>query len=139
MLFSVVRYPSISASELNHDLQLINNWTYQWKLSFNPQPKQAVEVLFPKKNKTPVDEHKHLWLTLDPKFTKHIISKSKVARKNIDILKHLYPYLPLTTLDQLYKIYIRSHLHYCDIIFHVPHLRNCFDPSFYIKYNYGNA
>ena len=62
-------------------------------------------------------------------FEKHVISKSKVARKNIGILKHLYPYHPLTTLDQLYKIYIRSHLDYCDVIFHVPPLRNFFDGS----------
>ena len=83
MLFSVVRHPSISASELNDDLQLVNNWAYQWKLSFNPEPKkQAVEVLFSKNNKysvhhpiffngievTRVDEHKHLVLTLDPQI-----------------------------------------------------------------------
>ena len=128
-------------SELNDDLQLNNNWAYQWKMSFNPEPnKQAVEVLFSKRNKSPVhppiffngievtrvDEHKHLGLNVDPKLTfeKHIISKSKVARKNIGILKHLYPYIPLTTLDQLYKIYIRSRLDYCDIIFHVPPLSN---------------
>ena len=101
--------------------QLINNWAYQWKLSFNPEPsKQAVEVVSQKEKMyghgllvrgmvhppiffnrievTRVDEQKHLGLM----FEKHIISKSQVARKNISILKHLYPYLPLTTLDQLY-------------------------------------
>ena len=29
----------------------------------------------------------------------------------------------------MYKIFIRSHLDYCDIIFHVPPLNNCFDYS----------
>ena len=49
LLFSVVRHPAISASELNDDLQLVNNWAYQWKLSFNPEPnKHAVEVVFQK-------------------------------------------------------------------------------------------
>ena len=62
-------------------------------------------------------------------FKKHIISKCKVARRNIGILKHFYPYLPLTTLDQLHKIYIRSQLDYCDIFFHLPPLRNHFDAS----------
>ena len=46
-LFSVVKDPLISASELNHDLGTIHQWAYQWKMEFNPDPtKQATEVLF---------------------------------------------------------------------------------------------
>ena len=61
MLFSIVHNPLISASDLNHDLQMISNWAYQWKMSFNPQQdKQAVEVLFSnKKNKV---QHPSLFL-----------------------------------------------------------------------------
>ena len=33
MLLSVARNSSISALELNHDLQLINNWAYQSKMN----------------------------------------------------------------------------------------------------------
>ena len=41
----------ISASvTLNEDLNLISNWTYAWKMSFNPDPsKQAEEITFSKK------------------------------------------------------------------------------------------
>ena len=47
MLFSIVHDPNTTASELNHDLETISKWAYQWKLSFNPeQAKQAIEVLF---------------------------------------------------------------------------------------------
>ena len=36
-----------SASHLNNDLSKIKNWAFQWKISFNPDPrKQAQEVLF---------------------------------------------------------------------------------------------
>ena len=50
MLFYVVHDPSRSLLELNHDLQLINNWADQWKMSFHPEStKQAVEVLFSNK------------------------------------------------------------------------------------------
>ena len=50
MLYSVVHDPNVSANELNHDLKLINDWAYQWKMSFNPDVnKQAVEVLFSQK------------------------------------------------------------------------------------------
>ena len=47
MLFSIVNDPILTASELNHDLNVINQWAYQWKLEFNPDPnKQATELLF---------------------------------------------------------------------------------------------
>ncbi len=52
MLYSVVVDPSSSASDLNHDLDLISQWAFQWKMAFNPDPnKQATEVLFLCKNK----------------------------------------------------------------------------------------
>ena len=54
MLFSVVHDPLVTAEELNHDLKLINNWSYQWKMSFNPDiNKQAVEVTFSQKRVVP--------------------------------------------------------------------------------------
>ena len=47
MLFSIVHDPVLSAAELNHDLKAINDWAYQWKMHFNPEPtKKAIEVLF---------------------------------------------------------------------------------------------
>ena len=50
MLFSIVKDPIISANELN----IINQWAYQWKMEFNPDPsKQATEVLFSCKKNRP--------------------------------------------------------------------------------------
>ena len=47
MLFSTVKNPVISANDLKHDLKVIHEWGYQWKLKFNPDPsKQATELLF---------------------------------------------------------------------------------------------
>ena len=47
-LFSTVYDQKISADELNHDLQLISQWAFQWKMSFNPDPtKPAEEIIFP--------------------------------------------------------------------------------------------
>ena len=44
--FSTVKDPIISANDLNHDLDIINQWAHQWKMEFNPDPtKQATEVL----------------------------------------------------------------------------------------------
>ena len=35
MLFSVVNNHAMSANELNHDLKVISQWAYQWKMNFN--------------------------------------------------------------------------------------------------------
>ena len=74
-LFLVVNDPNISANELDKDLELISEWAYKWKMSFNPyKNKQAQEVVFLQKqskpkhpqllfNKTPVaysSSQKHL-------------------------------------------------------------------------------
>ena len=37
-LYSIVNVPKLSSEELNHDLDLINKWAHQWKMSFNPDP-----------------------------------------------------------------------------------------------------
>ena len=141
MLFS---NPTITASELNHDVDKISGWAYQWKMSFNPEPtKQAVEVLFSQKRidcyhpplffngsmVIKVNAHKHLGLILDSKltFVNHINDKIKVCKKVIGILRYLSTYLPLKTLDQMYKLFVRPHFDYGDVIYHIPHLSNPFD------------
>ena len=137
MLFSIVKDPATSANDLNHDLDTIRQWAHQWKMEFNPDPsKQATEVLFSCKRSSPyhpqlifngtavqrVDEQKHLGLVLDSSlsFRKHLNEKIIKAKKNLGIIKHLSKYLPLKTLDQMYKALVRSHLDYCDIIYHIP-------------------
>ena len=129
--------PSKQATELNHDSNIINQWADQWKMGFNPDPsKQATELLFSCKQKSPthpslffngtlvpkVNEQKHLGLILDSKlsFERHINEKIIKAKRGIGIIKYLSKYLPLITLDQMYKALVRSHLDYCDIIYHIP-------------------
>ena len=46
------------------------------------------------------------------------------TKKIIGFLKHLSKCLPLKTLDQMYKALVRSHLDYCDIIYHIPPVLN---------------
>ena len=150
-LFSIVNDPNTSACELNHDLKLISQWALQWKMSFNPDPtKQAVQVLFSRKTRKiahpeiffndtqvkTVNEHKHLGLTLDTKltFASHIDDKLKKARKGLGIIKTLSSYLSVKTLDQIYKIYVRPHLDFCDVIYHLPCITNPFDSSINLKY-----
>ena len=52
--FSVVNNPAISVNELNHNLKVINQWAYQWKMNFNPDlNKQATKLLFSFKKNSP--------------------------------------------------------------------------------------
>ena len=47
LLFSKVKDSSLSHFDLNCDLETINQWARQWKMSFNPdRNKQVTEVLF---------------------------------------------------------------------------------------------
>ena len=145
-LYSVVKDPITSAAELNHDLKIISEWANQWKMSFNPDPtKPAEEILFSQK-KNPVvhpplffngvevkrvTEHKHLGLILDPllNFAAHIKEKSAKARKGIGLIKHLRSYLPTDALISIYTAHVRSHLDYCDFIFHIPELLGNFSTN----------
>ena len=75
---------------------------------------------------TKVNDQKHLGLILDSSlsFEKHLNEKIIKAKKHIGIIKHLSNFLPLNTLDQMYKALLRSHLDYCDIIYHMPSDQN---------------
>ena len=144
MLYSIVSDPLASAAELNHDLEQINAWAYQWKMSFNPDPtKQAVEITFSQKKVKPchpplyfngslvkiVSNHKHLGLILDSNlsFSYHIDEKIATAKRGIGIIKHLSNYCPVKTLDQIYKMFVRPYLDYYDVIYNAPFIVNEFD------------
>ena len=106
-------------------------------MSFNPDPqKQAVELILLRKqievdhpeirfDNTPVmrvNDHKHLGIILDSKlsFSTHIKSAISKTRKGIGLLRYLSRYLPMHTLSELYKLYVRPHLDFGDVIYHIP-------------------
>ena len=73
-----------------------------------------------------VSEHKHLGLILQSNlsFEKHLFEKMAIAKSHIGIIKHLNRFLPFKTLNLMYKALVRSHLDYCDIIYHIPSFTN---------------
>ena len=153
--FTIVQDSTTAANDMNHDLELIKQWANDWRMSFNPDPqKQAVELIFSRKriaidhpvvlfNDIPVkqvNEHKHLGIVLDSKlsFSAHIKSAISKTRKGIGLLKYLSKYLPRHTLNELYKLYVRPHLDYGDVIYHIPakiceFSQNTFLPNFMEK------
>ena len=55
-LILTVTDAALSNSHLNNDLSKINDWTYKWKKSFNPDSaKAAHEVVFSQKKNNNVD------------------------------------------------------------------------------------
>ena len=81
-IFSVTHEINVSASEMNNDL--INDWAFQWKMSFNPDSSKKVQniifssqlektahtlLVFSKSNVSQDNSQKHLRVTLDFKLT----------------------------------------------------------------------
>ena len=71
-------------------------------------------------------EHTHLGMILDSKlnFHSHIREAIIKARRGIRIIRFLSKYVSRDVLDQIYKLYVRPHLDYGDIIYHK------YDPEF---------
>ena len=57
------------------------------------------------------------------------MKKILIARKGIGMIKYLSNYLPISTLDQIYKMYIRPHLDFSDVIYHIPKISDVSGPS----------
>ena len=134
-VFTPVKDVQVTHEQLVKDLETVSKWGYQWKMVFNPDiTKQAVEVIFSvKKKKThhpdlnfngiPVareDHTKHLGVYLDSRlnFSKHIHEAVRNATKGLSLLKYLSKYVPRDILNLSYKLYVRPHLDYGDVIYH---------------------
>ena len=134
-VFNVVFVTDISAEVLNQDLSAVQDWAYQWKMSFNPDPaKQAEQVIFSTtvfKAEHPaiyicgsevetVPDHKHIGLILDEtfNFAEHIKEAIIKVRSGIGIIRFLSKYVHRDVLDQMYKLYVRPHLDYGDVVYH---------------------
>lgn len=136
-LFHTSHDPTTSTNILNQDLATITSWANQWKMVFNPDiTKQAVEIVFTTRsnpttysdlsfNGIPVkkvNETKHLGVILDSKlsFKSHLEAKMKKATKGVGMIKIIFPYVSRKTLEDIYKMYIRPHLDYADVLYHIP-------------------
>ena len=134
-LFSVIFDKDLPAKNLNDDLNRINNWAFQWKMSFNPDPnKHAQEVLFSRKIQKSSQNYliliannniakqtltqKHLGMFLDTKldFQEHFKSIFSKFNKTIGLLRKLHHILLRSPLLTTYKSFIRPHLDYGGII-----------------------
>ena len=141
-LFSIVKNELSTGLDLNKDLEKVRMWAWQGKMQFNAD--KTEEVIFSWKKSRPCHpvlklgndeiktslEHKHLGMTLDNKlgFQSHIREAILKARRGIGMIKYLSKYISREVLDQFYKLYIRPHLEYGDIIYHK------FDPTMHLEF-----
>ena len=56
----------------------------------------------------------------DKDETQNIKTAITKSRRGIGLLRYLSKYLPRHTLNELYKLYVRPHLDYGDVIYHIP-------------------
>ena len=155
-LFSVVKDPLTSAVSLNNDLFKIQQWAYQWKMIFNPDPsKQAQEIVFTRKcslvhhpplsfNGSIVQKsslQKHLGVFLDEKlsFNHHLKFIIDKTTKGIGILRKLRHYIPRKSLLTIYKSFIKSHIDYADVIYDQPNNSSLVKRIESIQYNVALA
>ena len=76
-------------------------------------------------------------------FQSHIREVILKARRGIGLIKYLSKYVSREVIDQAYKLYMRPHLDYGDIIYHRfdPESRQymyhliCLDEYFHLIYN----
>ena len=150
--FSVIRNNQSLAQNLNEDLNKINHWTFQWKMSFNPDPgKQAQEVIFSRKLQKSVypplhfnniavtlsTTQEHLGMLLGVKLDfqghfKKIYSKVNMAIGLLLKLHHTLPRLPLLTI---HKCFIRPRLVYSDIIYGQSYIASFHQKIESVQYN----
>ena len=119
---------------------------------FNPDlSKQAQEVTFSRKIKILLHPtllfinislsnslfQKHLRLTLNIKlsFSEHIKSITKKISKTMVLLRKFQQILPSSSLLTIYKTFIRSRLHYADIIYDQAYNSDFHDKLESVQYN----
>ena len=65
-------------------------------------------------------KHLGVYLDTDLGFSKHIKEAILTALKGVSLLKYLSKFVDRNVLDLSYKLYVRSHLDYSEVISHNP-------------------
>ena len=122
-LFSVVHVINTPTTELNSDLKKINDWAFQWKMTFNPDcSREAQEIIFSRKLKnvthpslffnkdyvSQVNSQTHLGVILDIKLTfeEHLKNVFTKTNKTIGLLQKLSNLLARQPLVTIYKAFV---------------------------------
>ena len=113
------------ADKLNNALSNINNWANRWLVTFNPNKTESVCFSRKRSNNKPpllmnntlikdVKEHKHLGVVLqsNAKWKTQVESIITKCQKRLNILSSLKFKFKRSTLETLYKSFIRPCMEY---------------------------
>ena len=134
-LFARVSDVNSTHEQITTDLITITSWANQWKMKFNPDlSKQAIEVIFSHKHNKPLHpalvfngipvarekNTKHLGIELDERLTfrKHIHNSISKANSGLALMKYLSSFVSRKIIELTYKLYVRPHLDYGDVLYH---------------------
>ena len=135
-LYHVVTDADVSTDVLNHDLKAVENWAFQWKMSFNPTKQVEQVIFFSSLSKVHIPQ----FISITQQLLQfHIINTWVIkTRRDIGIIRYMARYAHRDYLDQMCKLYLRTHSDYGDVVFHSQnlHLRSMLEST---KYNAGLA
>ena len=137
---------------MKNDVLKINNWAYQWKISFNPDlSKQSEEYIFSRNIKKPshpvlifhnnqviqTPYQKHLGLFLYGKFIfgEHLSYITNKVNTCIGLLRKLQKRLRSRLLVNIRKSFIRPHFDYGDVIFDQAYNKSFHENLEFLQYN----
>jgi hypothetical protein len=131
VLYTVVENPETSAELLNYNLEIIDAWSKQWLVTFNPTKTKLMNITL-KKNAdmnchplyfggttlNAVSNQRHLGLefTNNLKWSTHIDKLIENVSTLCDIMQKLKRKLDRKTLEHIYFSFIRPKLEYGSII-----------------------
>ncbi|KAL4223605.1 hypothetical protein ACF0H5_017074 [Mactra antiquata] len=111
---------------LNHDLNIISQWSKQWLVSFNPVKTEVLyygngeppNLIFDDTVLIPVEKHKHLGVTLDSncKWSTHINTIISSSSKILGILRKIKYTVSRKALNQIYLSFLRPQLEYACVV-----------------------
>ena len=116
---------------MNHDLEVLNDWSTKWKMEFNPAKTKVMYFNLRDRNDNPhlyfqncelehVASHKHLGLYFsnDAKWSTHINTILAKAHLKLNLLRKLKYKVNRSTLSRMYITFIRPLLEYASNVWH---------------------
>ena len=73
-----------------------------------------------------VKQTQHLGVILDYKlsFQAHMNAKLSKVKQGLGLLKQCFQFAPRKSVEDIYKMLIRPHLDYADVLFHTPDIQS---------------
>ena len=151
-LFSTVTDPNVTTNQTNKDLHNISTCAYQWKMDFNADiSKQTQGVISSRKVKvtaylqlrfnnnsvheTATQIHLGMFLHFKLDFQEHFENILNKVNKTIGRPRKIQNTFPVPSLLTIYKLFIRPHLDYGDIIYDQPYIASFHQKVESIQYN----